>query len=599
MLLDMIKNETIKMIKIKIPKTKKEISEFFKSDAFRIIILIVISTLIRVYSLSKEIFRLDEAGYPEAVFTQNLAHLIQTAGTGGWNHPVLFFIIYRAWGRIFGISQNALIALSIIFGIISIVLIYIVVKKLFKNKDVAFVSALLTCFSLFHFYFSRDASDYSFYFMMIPLSVLAFITFAENKSKDKIRNALFYLVANVALFYTHNYAFTIILFENLVFFIFIKRHKKLLKRWILLQLILLILIIPQLISLHTHATIITQGDVVDNAILEESQRVIEIPTPAKYAKEFSRQLHRIFLYNTGDLKAVIGIKRNENPLSVKVWIARVISWLLCIIIVAGIVLPLINFKKKKKAGIIDKNNLFGIALLVLLLLVPLLLTALFPWFFREKPFLFTVFIFNSLLALGIWYFFKNRFIRIILVVLIITLGVVNITHSLNNNYFFGQEEDWISLADFLKEPENQAELIVIPVNYDFYQFLYQYNFSMVDDAIKWDYYPYPLVNYSGDRYVPEPPYLKYTYKNFRIITFWIPDRPYIGQSHLDKEWYNFTFIGLNKSLQDINDFWAVYSINSLGGNYPDRPLLNLIEDNFVNVSHHEFGSARATKYKEK
>ncbi len=586
---------------IRIPKTKQELGEFFKSDAFRIIVLVVISTLLRIYNLSREIFRLDEAGYPEAVFTQNIPHLIQTAGTGGWNHPVLFFIIYRTWGRIFGISQNALIALSIIFGVISIVLIYLLVKKLFRNKDIAFVSALLTCFSLFHFHFSRDASDYSFYFMMILLSLLAFIIFVDDKSKDKLRNALFYLVANVALFYTHNYAFTIILFENLVFFIFIKRHKKLLKRWIILHIVLLILIIPQLISLHTHTITITQGDIIDNAILEESERVIKMPTPAKYAKDFSHQFHRILLFNTGDFEAVIGIDENENPPAVKVWTVRIISWLLCIIIIAGIILPLINLKKKKKAGLINKDNLFGIVFLLLLLLVPLLLTALFPWFFREKPFLYTVLIYNAFLTLGIWYLFKNRFIRIILVILIIILGAANITHSLNNHYFFGQEEDWISTAEFLKQPENKAELIVVLVNYDFFPFLYQYNSSWVDDVILRMYYPYPIVGYKAGYYPPEPCpcELHYSYNETGILTLWTPRRRYIGQSHLDKEWYRLNYVGLNKTLQEIDDFWAVYSVYSQPGNYPDRPLLNLIEEKFNNVSSHEFGKAAVTRYKRK
>ena len=73
--------------------TKKQITEFLKSEKFRIILLIVVAALVRIYKLAKEKFWLDEVNYIPTIFQPNLIEFFKTIRQ--WNHPPFFFVIYH------------------------------------------------------------------------------------------------------------------------------------------------------------------------------------------------------------------------------------------------------------------------------------------------------------------------------------------------------------------------------------------------------------------------------------------------------------------------------------------------------------------------
>jgi len=556
------------MIQIK----NKKMEKFLSSDIFRIILLIIIASLVRVYKLSGEVFRTDEANYVATAFHEGLRNLIHFIHTT--EHPPFYFVIYHVWGRTFGISQQALLAFSVVSGVISVVLIYFIVKKLFKDKDLAFVSALLTCFSLFHFHFSRDATEYAFFPMMIFLSTFAFIVFIQSKPivLHRILSGAFYVITASLLFYTHYYAFMIIIIHNLAFFIFWKKHKKIILIWIIMQLIILLLIMPELGYTYEAAHMYGKG-------------LDQVPSVGEYiynVKEWNSRV--IYLFNIGELKTVFKAYLGKEGL------ARVLNKLVLLlinfIIIIGIILSIIQINQpkrirrtKKKKGLkefitIDKDNLLGIVLLLLLALVPIIFTAIFPAVFRTKAMMHTVLVYNTFLALGIWRISRKKAVRIALVAIFIIIGIMNIHHSIENHYFFGEEENWNGVAELLKNPENQAELIVIHVDYNMGSFLYEYNFSLVGDVVTGGYYP---TNSSTSNLITVPS----TY--IRNIT---------GRTVFP------SLTALNSSLRDIDDLWLVSSVHAKNI-YPNRDVFNLVEKDFKNVSYHRYGIVYATRYKRK
>lgn len=558
----------MKKINITKKQVSEQISEFFKSERFRIILLIIIATLVRIYRLSSEVFRTDEANYVPTVFVNTFRGIIPFVHST--EHPPFYFIFYNVWGKVFGISQIALISLSVVAGIISIVLIYFIVKKLFKNKDIAFVSALLTCFSLYHFHFSRDATEYSFFPMMIFLSTYAFLVFIETKPKQGMRklilNAGFYVLSTAALFYTHYYAFMIIIVHNLAFFIFWKKHRKLIKTWTIMSIVLLVLIMPEIGYTYEAAHMYGKGlKDIPPTIGEYTHNVIEW------------QARTIYYFNIGDINRVLNLYLGQDLYKI---LTKIILVLINFLIIIGILLSVFKLnsskKKKEKKGFIriDKDNLFAVALLLLLFFVPLILTSIFPSVFRIKALMYTVLVYNTSLASGIWKISRNRWIRIILVAIIILIGVMNIHHSLDNHYFFGEEENWKGVSELLKNPENRAELIIIHIDYNMAPFFYEYNISLVDDVYAAHYYP---TDSSESKLITVPTYY------IKNIT---------GRTVFPN------LITLNSSLKNINDLWLVSSIHA-NHIYPNRDVFKILERNFENVSEYRYGSVYATRYKRK
>jgi len=539
--------------------TKAKLNEFLKSERFKIILLIVIALAVRLYKLSKEVFWIDEGVYISYTFLPSVKSVIQTCNI--WtNRPPLYFIIYNAWGKTFGISQKALLLFPVITGVVSIILMYFIVKKLFKNKDIAFIAALLTCFSLYHFHYSRDNTEYMFFPMMIFLSILTFINLMQSTSQTRTKNTILHIISTTALFYTHNYAFMIILIENVTFFAFLKRNRHLLKSWILAQLAILLLIAPQL------ALTYNQADYYANAF---GNGLGINMTIGRYSKSIIEQLMIIYQFNLGDKTTNINHLIGNNSLAQSA--SKIMTAAVFLLLISGIALSLIEFKKvrKKQSAFplnLNEENAHGLALLLLLLIVPILITALYSdIIFREKCFVFTILVFNTFLAAGIIRLFQNRKIaKTIIVSGLIIISILSITHSIKNNYFFGEQEDWKAAAEFLKQPEQRAEAIFIDVDYASLSFLYYYNNSLV--------YDFKLMSGS----------------NQKII---------LAQADLVNKDLSFkpNMTRINESISKLTDFWMVSSPHTYSF-YGGRELFDMIEQGFRNSSSHSFGTVFITRY---
>ena len=576
--------KTKKILKAKkqawLTKKKKEkfverIKVFFKSDLFNVILLGAIALIVRLYKLSKEVMWTDEGTYVIYGLTKQLTQIIKMVTDG--QHPPFYFILYNLWVKVFGFSQVSLISSSILVGVTSIVIMYFLVKKMFGRQDVAFISALLACFSLFHFHYSRDATEYVFFFMMILLSLLSFMLFLKSEKKGRIKFSALYIIITALLFYTHHYAFMVILVENLVFFmfIFLKKHRELVKLWIIIQIIIFTLMLPGIIPTYVHG--MTYDILYRNP--GESR---------PYSEEIYWQFRDVYNLNTGNLQESFAFFHLPRVYL----IAKTSLTLINLILIIGVILALVKVeakvekakhfsamqKSKKKICWSSGEEIRELALLLMLIIVPLLLTAAFPTVYRIKALLLTVFPYSTLLALGVTIIpgkgILGKAARCVLVLILVVLGSLSISHSLESNYFFGEQEDWRGVAEFLKQPEQKAELIVVNVQYNMVSFLYYYNFSLVDKSARGEYVP---LNSAKSNLITIPHVWTVVgggRKNFLALD---------------------TF---NQSLHNISDFWLVSSPHTKNL-FPNEEIFTLAGENFVNVTEKHFGSVYATRYKRK
>ena len=133
--------------------------------------ILLIGTILRLISVNQSLW-LDEA--TSALVARMSIPDISTKFLPGDFHPPLYYIILKYWSNIFGTSEIALRIPSIIFGIITVYIIYLIGKKLF-DKKVGLLSSLLLATSGLHIYYSQEARMYSLATMLVSASIYFFL----------------------------------------------------------------------------------------------------------------------------------------------------------------------------------------------------------------------------------------------------------------------------------------------------------------------------------------------------------------------------------------------------------------------------------------
>jgi mannosyltransferase len=210
-----------------------------KNKLILIIAILFIGLFLRVYDLSKESIWLDE-GFSISYAALNLSRIFSADGS----NPPLYYIILHWWVDLFGNSEFSVRFPSVIFGFFSIVMIYKLGNKIF-NKDVGILSSLLLGISVFHIRYSQEARTYS---LSVLLTLLSMYFFVRLLNKQNFRDLCGYALSSTLLIYSHIYGLFIIIAQNIYLIslvLFSKDdYRPDLKRWVLVQAVLMALFIP-------------------------------------------------------------------------------------------------------------------------------------------------------------------------------------------------------------------------------------------------------------------------------------------------------------------------------------------------------------------
>src|SRR3989339_912648 len=137
-----------------------------------ILAVIVFGFLLRVISLNQS-FWLDEATSGLVVRNFNLGEIITKFSPGDF-HPPLYYLILKIWSYVFGTSEIALRFPSIVFGLLTIFLVYLIGKELF-NKKVGLIAGSFLTTSGLHIYYSQEARMYSLVTLLVSYLVYLFL----------------------------------------------------------------------------------------------------------------------------------------------------------------------------------------------------------------------------------------------------------------------------------------------------------------------------------------------------------------------------------------------------------------------------------------
>jgi len=199
-----------------------------KTNNVRVFLIILLGFSLRFYNLAKESLWLDEFDGGILSAKQSIAYLLNpnidvTVNT--------YHIILHYWMQIFGQSEFSVRFPALIFGVLSIFMIYKVGKEIL-NQEVGLLSALILAISPFHIHYSQEARPYSLLMLLSLVSIYYFVKFMRFNNKKDIG---IYIVSTLIGIYTHYFIFFLLIFQNIYFFIYNIKNKKLVKDWLISQ----------------------------------------------------------------------------------------------------------------------------------------------------------------------------------------------------------------------------------------------------------------------------------------------------------------------------------------------------------------------------
>lgn len=196
-----------------------------------VLLLSILAFALRIFQLATQSFWYDEA------FSVYLARFdlgTITARTAADIQPPFYYYLLNVWMLFVGDSEFAVRFLSLVFGVLTIPLMYVTARRLF-NSTAALFAALIATFSALYVWYSQEARMYTLITFLGLLSSYALLRATSPQPSpsqgEGARWWLVFVVANVAAVYTHYFAFALLAFQFLyALYILLRRRSSSLVR---------------------------------------------------------------------------------------------------------------------------------------------------------------------------------------------------------------------------------------------------------------------------------------------------------------------------------------------------------------------------------
>lgn len=158
-------------------KNKKASSRRF--DLLSLALALIIFSTIVLFTISKSSIWFDEAF---GIYLSHFNFLDIARYTAADVHPPFYYWLLRIWGLIFGYSEVGLRSMSLFFGCVSIIIGYLLVKRLFDAKT-ARISLVFMVLSPMLVRYSQEARMYTLVTAIALAATYVLIIAAESKRR--------------------------------------------------------------------------------------------------------------------------------------------------------------------------------------------------------------------------------------------------------------------------------------------------------------------------------------------------------------------------------------------------------------------------------
>lgn len=142
--------------------------------------IVLLAFIFRMFLINQSLW-LDEAIGAEAVKNFSFKGILTEFITND-NHPPLYYLVLKFWTGIFGYSEMSIRMPSIIFGLLTIYVTFLISKVyIFGKQNIyRFVPSLFLATSQLHIYYSQEARMYSMAAFLASLVVYSFLYIIGN-----------------------------------------------------------------------------------------------------------------------------------------------------------------------------------------------------------------------------------------------------------------------------------------------------------------------------------------------------------------------------------------------------------------------------------
>lgn len=135
-------------------------------------------------------------------------------------HPPFYYYLLKGWTSLFGDSVAVCRLLSVVLGVVVLILVYLLIKKLFTRKSASLATLLVAISPMF----VRYGTETRMYMLVITIAVAATLVFYKLLHSTKKRWAILYGVLICLGMWTHYFTAVIWLSHWVYRYIYLHRH---------------------------------------------------------------------------------------------------------------------------------------------------------------------------------------------------------------------------------------------------------------------------------------------------------------------------------------------------------------------------------------
>jgi len=188
------------------------------------VVLLVITLLaaaLRLYRLDAQSLWYDE-GF--SVYLARMSPSELTARTAADIQPPLYYYLLHGWMGLFGDGERSVRSLSLLFGVLTVPVLYGTAAWLFRSRLAGYLAALLLAVSPLHLWYAQEVRMYTLLTFLCLLSSFFLLLLVGRSTSFLRKRSRFSLVweillwvgfslANVAALYTHYFALFVVGFQ--------------------------------------------------------------------------------------------------------------------------------------------------------------------------------------------------------------------------------------------------------------------------------------------------------------------------------------------------------------------------------------------------
>lgn len=203
---------------------------------FFLLVIVLLGFTLRLYQLDQESIWIDEILTIDHAQQQNISGVVQRVSLRE-GAPPGHYVLLHYWIQLFGNSSFSVRFPSVIFGTVSILIIFLVVRTIATDK-IAIISSLFLATSMLQILYSQEARLYAMFTFLSLLSTYFYITtFIKDGNKKEKKHLVGYIITTIAAVYTNYMALFLIAGQTVIFLWYNKNYlsnKKTLKFFLIL-----------------------------------------------------------------------------------------------------------------------------------------------------------------------------------------------------------------------------------------------------------------------------------------------------------------------------------------------------------------------------